>query len=61
MNKASATGSLLRFTGFLLLIAAIIPSLRGDGLNTTLFVIALAFFIIGLAVGLKARGRGPTA
>ena len=55
MTTTHAVGSLLRFTGFLLLIAAVIPAARGDGVNVTRLVVAIAFFLIGIIVGLKAR------
>lgn len=46
--------------GFLLaaglfLIAAVIPSLRGGDLNASLFVIGIAFLLIGGAVSRKSR------
>jgi hypothetical protein len=56
MTPPHAVGSLLRFTGFLLLIAAVIPAARGEGLNVTRFVMAIFFVILGLIVGVKARG-----
>jgi uncharacterized membrane protein len=55
MTRTHAVGSLLRFAGFLLLIAAVIPAVRGDGINVTRMVIAIALFMTGIIVGLKAR------
>ena len=55
MTKTHAVGSLLRFSGFLLLIAALIPALRGSGVNVVRLTIAIALFVTGIIVGLKAR------
>lgn len=58
MTGNSRIGSAFRLIGFVFLVVAIVPAFRGEGVNMSLLAPGLAFWIIGLVIGLKAR-RAP--
>ena len=49
------TGSAFRLIGFVFLVVAVVPAVRGEGINMGFFAPGIVFWIIGLAVGLKAK------
>ena len=51
-------GSAFRLIGFVFLVIAVVPAFRGEGVNLSLAAPGLAFWIIGLVIGINAR-RGP--
>ena len=55
MTANSRIGSAFRLIGFVLLVVSIAPVFRDEGINVSLLVPAIAFWIIGLVLGLKAR------
>lgn len=55
MNSAQAAGSLLRFSGFLLLMATGALYVNNKEVNVTLLGSGSALFIAGLVIGLKHR------
>lgn len=55
VTNTSRIGSAFRLIGFVLLVVSIAPVFRDEGINVSLLVPAIAFWIIGLILGLKAR------
>lgn len=56
MNPRIASG--FRLIGFVFLVVAVVPLFRGEGLNMSLFAPGLAFWVIGLILGIKAKRDG---
>ena len=50
--------SAFRLIGFVFLVVAVVPLFRGEGLNKSLFAPGLAFWVIGLILGIKAKREG---
>ena len=59
MSANLRTGSAFRLIGFVFLVVAIVPVFRGENVNAALLVPGIAFWIIGLIIGLKARRNTP--
>jgi hypothetical protein len=48
-------GSAFRLIGFVFLVIAVAPAVRGEGINISLLAPGLALWVIGLVIGLKAK------
>lgn len=55
MNPNPRIGSAFRLIGFVFLVVSIVPVFRGENVNVSLLVPGIAFWIIGLIIGIKAR------
>jgi len=55
MNTHTRIGSAFRLIGFVFLVVAVVPMFRGEGLNASVFASGLAFWIIGLIIGINAK------
>ena len=60
MNPNRRVGSAFRLIGFVFLVVSIVPAIRGEGVNVSLLVPGIAFWVIGLVLGLKARHDAPS-
>ncbi|MGH7677254.1 MAG: hypothetical protein ACRENU_02230 [Gemmatimonadaceae bacterium] len=60
MAQPAITASVLQLVGSVLLIAALIPSLRGGTVNVAFLAPATLFIILGLIVAIRNRRRGST-
>ena len=58
MTRSRFAPAAFIFASLLFGVAAALPALKGGELNTTLFVIAIVFLIIGGITAAKARGAG---
>ena len=54
-TKNSRIGSAFRLIGFVFLVVAIVPVFRDEGVNVSLLIPGIAFWIIGLVLGIKAK------
>jgi hypothetical protein len=59
MSRNTRIGSAFRLIGFGFLVVAIVPAFRGEGVNVGLLAPGLAFWVIGLVLGLRARRETP--
>ena len=55
MSANPRVGSAFRLIGFVFLVVSLAPLFRGDDVNAALLAPGLAFWVIGLVLGLKAR------
>lgn len=58
MTRSRFASATFPFAGLLFGVAAVLPALKGGELNTTLFVLAIGFIVIGGITAAKARGAG---
>jgi hypothetical protein len=60
MSANPRIGSAFRLIGFVFLVIAMVPVFRGEDVNAALLAPGLAFWIVGLVIGLKAKRNPPT-
>jgi hypothetical protein len=58
MRSDARIGSAFRLIGFVFLVLAVVPAFQGEGVNMSLLATGLAFWIIGLVIGIRAKRSG---